>query len=48
MRSKLRRLLTKDIESKVLSQTKEVELLVLERDNYDRKKFIKDKKLLSN
>ncbi|GMQ57706.1 hypothetical protein AN1V17_21010 [Vallitalea sediminicola] len=48
MRSKLRRLLTKDIESNVLSQTKEVELLTLKRNNYDKKKLIKDKKLLSN
>ncbi|GMQ62460.1 universal stress protein [Vallitalea maricola] len=48
MRSKLRRLLTKDIENNVLSQTNEVELLILERNNHDNKKFIKDKKLFSN
>ncbi|MCT4687735.1 universal stress protein [Vallitalea sp.] len=48
MRSKLHRLLTKDIENNVLSQTKEVELLILERNNNDNKKFLKDKKLFSN
>lgn len=48
MRSKLRRLLTKDIESNVLSQTKEVELLILERNNDIKKNLIKDKKLFSN
>ncbi|GKX30580.1 hypothetical protein SH1V18_30600 [Vallitalea longa] len=48
MRSKLRRLLTKDIESNVLSQTKEVELLILERNNYTQKKLVNDKKLFSN
>lgn len=48
MRSKLRRLLTKDIESNVLSQTKEVELLILERNNHTQKKLVNDKKLFSN
>ena len=48
MRSKLRRLLTKDIENNVLSQTNEVELLILERKKHDNKKFVKDKKLFSN
>ncbi|MCT4542002.1 MAG: universal stress protein [Vallitalea sp.] len=48
MRSKLHRLLRKDIESNVISQTKEVELLILERKNEDKRKFLKEKKLFSS
>lgn len=48
MRSKLHKLLRKDIESNIISQTKEVELLILERKNDDKKNFLKEKKLLSS
>lgn len=48
MRSKLHRLLKKDIESSVISQTKEVELLILERKEPSKKSLVKEKKLFSS
>ncbi|QUI20867.1 hypothetical protein HZI73_00435 [Vallitalea pronyensis] len=48
MRSKLHRLLKKDIESSVISQTKEVELLILDRKEPDKKNLLKEKKLFSS
>jgi K+-sensing histidine kinase KdpD len=48
MRSKLHKLLRKDIESNIVSKTKEVELLILERKDIDKRKFVKDKRILSS
>lgn len=47
MRSKLHKLLRKDIESNIISEMKEVEVLILERKSEDRKRFIKEKSILS-
>lgn len=48
MRSKLHRLLKRDVESHITSQTKEVETLIIERKNKDKKDLYLDENAYSS